>query len=932
MRTFASSLCFQALRFGGFIAMLFLFTGVSTIQAQGDKKATDAYLGANGLFNLGLYEQAIGSYKEFLKTYPKHPKIIHVRYGLGISYFQLKQYEKAREVLGKVVGDPNAPDVPRANLFWGQSLLMLGKPANAEGAFIAGMKALPKDSEDLALRVDLKVSQLEALFQQKKWKGVVDTAKSLKGRGGIHVALQGALALYELKRFKEAAVAFVDLKPSVESTAYEQGILFWLAESYHAQKQFELAAKEFELAAGLKGGFASEALYRLGLLHFNQRDFKAAAKHFDEFRMKFKEQAKPQQSQDVRILLGRAKMELGQFKSAERVFSDLAAESKVSAKVFLWQGRVLHRQKKYATAVKVIDGAIKKFPNDLEIPNLLFDLAKNNFHLDNFAEAGKAYDDLQKTKPDFGQMADLLRLNALCKHRTKDFVGSLKLCGDFLNGHKDHEMAGDVIFMAAENQFFLNQEAKAIDSYDNFLSDYKNHAQTNVAKMRIGQSHYKLKDWGKALGVLEPLMKAAAKGPVFDQLEFLVADAHYQLGDWAKAVPVYLQFIEAKPKSTNADTALIKAALASEELKKKSDAIAAYQKLERDHPDSVHLSHARLQLGVLYYNGKKYADAKTTLQKVATLKEHKLRPNAEYYLAWVALGEDKASMAAQQFGVVADSFPQHELAANSRLQQGTMLVDAEQFADAQKALERFIANYTKHELIDQATYQLGLTQMKQDQWLAALVNFAKVPVESQWRDDALYQSAWCQKGAGKNQGAVPYYEELLVEFPESALANASFFELAELKYEARKLNDVIRRLQELIEKRPKKDLRARAQQLLGLVYYDQKNFAEALLSFQEVVRTLKPTIRSKGDELGAEAQFFMGKCYFEQEMFDEAIKEYKKVETGFPFPQWQSKAIYELAMTLDRKGDKAKAQEQFKRLIQKFPDTLAAAGAKSKLD
>ena len=37
----------------------------------------------------------------------------------------------------------------------------------------------------------------------------------------------------------------------------------------------------------------------------------------------------------------------------------------------------------------------------------------------------------------------------------------------------------------------------------------------------------------------------------------------------------------------------------------------------------------------------------------------------------------------------------------------------------------------------------------------------------------------------------------------------------ELKYEARKFNDVIRRLQELIEKKPKKDLRARTQQLLG---------------------------------------------------------------------------------------------------------------------
>ena len=39
-----------------------------------------------------------------------------------------------------------------------------------------------------------------------------------------------------------------------------------------------------------------------------------------------------------------------------------------------------------------------------------------------------------------------------------------------------------------------------------------------------------------------------------------------------------------------------------------------------------------------------------------------------------------------------------------------------------------------------------------------------------------------------------------------------------------------------------------------------------------------------------------------------------------------------MAIALDRKGDKAKAQEHFKRLIQKFPDTPAATDAKAKLD
>ena len=52
-----------------------------------------------------------------------------------------------------------------------------------------------------------------------------------------------------------------------------------------------------------------------------------------------------------------------------------------------------------------------------------------------------------------------------------------------------------------------------------------------------------------------------------------------------------------------------------------------------------------------------------------------------------------AALSAKRFGVLADSFPQHELAANSRLQQGLMLFNAEKFPEAQQALQKFIRGF-----------------------------------------------------------------------------------------------------------------------------------------------------------------------------------------------------------------------------------------------
>ena len=84
------------------------------------------------------------------------------------------------------------------------------------------------------------------------------------------------------------------------------------------------------------------------------------------------------------------------------------------------------------------------------------------------------------------------------------------------------------------------------------------------------------------------------------------------------------------------------------------------------------------------------------------------------------------------------------------------------------------------------------------------------------------------------------------------------------------------------------------------------------------------------DELGAEAQFLRGECFLDQKKYDQAISEYVGV-TIYPFKEWQAKALYELAVALERKGEPAKARDQFNQLISQYPDTQAAKVAKGQL-
>ena len=1043
MQTSTSSIFASAKRALGLLTAV-MFTAVF-VTGQDDKRGDDAYNAAANLFNIGLYQQAVPAYLEYLKNHPQHNKAVDARYGLGISYYNLKQFDNASKELSQVAGNPNAPDVPRAHLLHGQCLLMLNKSADAEKAFDAGLKAVKDPAANGAVISQLKVSQLEARFQQKKWQDVINSVKELKGKAGgwnTRVAFQGAFALYNLKKYDEVARDLGALKKDVKGTPYEQQTHFLLAEALREQQQFKEAVAEFAVAAALPGGFAADALYRQAFLEFNNlQDFKSASQHFDAYRVKHKDKVPAERFLEARIYLGRSFMELKDFNNAEKVFADLAGEPGATSWVYVWQGRVMQRQEKYAEAVKIIEAAVAKFPNDPQRAALQFDLANNYLGLNQFDKAGVAFDNVLKADGNFGQKNDVLRLNALCKHRTKAFQASLDICGEYLKANGQSPFAADVKFLAAENHFFLDQHAQAITAFNGFLKAHGQHAQAQAARMRVGQAEFTLKNWKKALAALEPLVKDGAKGPVFDQLEFLVGDAHYQEGNWAEAIRNYTEFTKVKAKSINADTALMKAGLANEKMDKDAEAIRVYEQLAKDYPQSNHLGHANLQAGVIHFNAKAMPKAKTALQALARDQDHKLRPDAEYFLGFVAREEGDLAGAARQFGVMADAFPQHNLAADARLQQGNVQLDNEKPGDALKAFEKYLADYPQEKNVDEATFKLGLARMGLEQWDNALTSFAKVPAESKWADNATYRSAWAAKGEKKPDVAIGHYKALLSGHANSEFANPATLELAELEFEAKQYQPAVDRLTALISKNPGDQLVARANYRLGWCQFQLKEYAkaavayeamlpkapkdllitaawqagecrlkskqptEALANYQIATGALKPANKDlvvlqeqallrvgqcqgqlmkwtdsektfkqfitnhpdhphlraaqKGlgwalqnqqklqdaivafepvlaqgirDELGAHTQFLLGECYLDLKEFDKAITEFAKVEALFAFPEWQSKSLYEIGVAITLKGKPEQAAVVYRRVIDKYPNTPAAAAAKEKLN
>ena len=89
--------------------------------------------------------------------------------------------------------------------------------------------------------------------------------------------------------------------------------------------------------------------------------------------------------------------------------------------------------------------------------------------------------------------------------------------------------------------------------------------------------------------------------------------------------------------------------------------------------------------------------------------------------------------------------------------------------------------------------------MEQQKWDKALGHLKEVAEKSSWRDEALYQAAWCEKRKGDKPAAQKYYEQLLLNHLKSPFIDYATIELAELEFEVGELESAARRLEKLVE-------------------------------------------------------------------------------------------------------------------------------------
>lgn len=81
----------------------------------------------------------------------------------------------------------------------------------------------------------------------------------------------------------------------------------------------------------------------------------------------------------------------------------------------------------------------------------------------------------------------------------------------------------------------------------------------------------------------------------------------------------------------------------------------------------------------------------------------------------------------------------------------------------------------------------------------------------------------------------------------------------------------------------------------------------------------------------ADYEFIVGTFYYKKDSYDAAIKRFESLLQRFPGFKKEADVLFRLAMSYKKLGKKDKAEEYFKRLIEKYPDNSLVPEAKKEL-
>ncbi|MGI8981344.1 MAG: tetratricopeptide repeat protein [Pirellulaceae bacterium] len=861
---------------------------------------------------LGKYPEAGATYDIYLKELPENPLASEVRMRKAETALQAGNFAAAEKMFADVATVKGFPQTDHAIFRQAYCVAKQDKFDLAAGLYARVAAEFPKSvylpeatmaAGRCYYRAD-KLAEATAWLASAAAAGTKDSAEA--GHWLCRIHIRG-------KKFAEAADQAAKLIAAGGDSPYLVNLKLDQADALYEipERRGESLPLYAKLAADHpKHEVAPQALYNAAFTALELKNYGEGQKQSAAFLTAY-----PQDKllADVKYVAAECNLQLKKYPEAEAGYKDIVAAYPQHADADLWRvrlGLISYLQKKYPETIDALSPVAAALKSPDLAAEAQFLMGASLFYTDKFAEAEKA-------------LAASVAANP--KWRQTD----------------------EALLLVARAQKKLNKpEAKA--TIAKLIADFPSSSLLDQAHYRLGEFAYGADDFKTALEEYEVVITKTPDSAFAPYALYGKAWSQLKTKQFAPAAEAFTALLTKYPQHQLVTDSYLGRAMSRRQAGQLPGAIEDLDAYLKSNPDAEKKSDALYEKGLALVALKKHPEALTTFDTL--LKDNAKYAGADkvlYEAGWAVKSQEKHAEAVPYFARLAKEHPASPLAAEALFHVGEDQYDKKAYAEAAASYAACAGKNPAGDLGEKSLYKLGWAHFQQKQYAEAqkqfetqTASYAQGPLAG----DAVFMKAECLFRQEKYKDALPAYETAT-----KVKASAPAMEVLTLLHGGQSAGQVkewekgIEMLSQVIKKFPESPLVPEATYELAWARQNTGKVDEALKDYETVATKSR-------DQVGARARFMMGEVYFEKKQHAEAVREFQRAMFGYggetaaaETKNWQAKSGFEAGRCTEvrigaEKDATAKtkliadAKRFYTFLVEKHPTHELAAEAMKRLD
>jgi TolA-binding protein len=749
---------------------------------SGTARARAVFLLAEAHHQQERYGQAQEFYRQLIDAYPDNPYRTNARYGLAWVDYRTGRHRAAAQEFSQVRSAPAASDSLRlrATYYEAVNRSLSEQPDAALELYRTFGRTWPNsDLADDALyetvllhykaeRYADATRALRSLLERYPTSDRVGEAYYWLGNANLaqqnldaaldaytqastreaapdsvlrEVRFQEAWTQYEDGRYAESAAAFASLAENAADTRRGRDALFWAADSHYQTGNYARAQTLLlrYLNRYPSGRHAPAAQYVLGWTHFEQQQYRPAARAFRQFLDSNApaDDAIPYRK-DARLRLADSYFALKRYDEAVEAYRSVGG---TGADYALYQAaQALNRDDQPRRAIETYQELADLYPGSRWHQEALYRVGYLYFQQQDYRRARQTYRDLLERFPES------------------------RVAPQALYGIGDtHYNAGDL--------------EQAADVYQQVLARYPD---APIATEAASSLFFALDAMGRRDRASAVVDSFAAENPtsnVVEELRFRRAETAYQSGRIDEALRLFRQFLRTSTDESLLPEAYYYLGLIYDDRNDPSQAVTYLTPIVEQYPESRRHGQAALRLGDLRMDQERYDAALSAYRTAAeSATGEGLIAQARYGQSTALLQLGRTDEAEQLLQRVLENSTSGPLQASAQLGLAR-IHEQEGRTDAALSLYQTVANRSESETGAEALFRLGRLYAEQGQPRQAITTLERMSAlfagYPEWNARALLAQANAHRALGQTDEAAVLYDKVLQEHAGTRFAQTA---------------------------------------------------------------------------------------------------------------------------------------------------------------